>query len=73
MSVYPNGRVGIVDGAVESTGAKFITRCRCGRRWNVTMERGKPGHAGFVKCSCEAEIVAWSGTVVFRAVPIDAD
>jgi hypothetical protein len=51
----------------------FITRCRCGRLWNVIMERGAAGHAGCIRCSCEAELVSWSGNVTFNAIRIDAD
>jgi hypothetical protein len=57
----------------QSLSASFITRCRCGLIWNVTMERGETGNPGCVRCFCEAEIISWSGTIIFNAVPVEAD
>jgi hypothetical protein len=73
MSVYPNGSVARAERALsQPLNASFITRCRCGRIWNVTMGRGESGNPGCVRCSCEAEIVSWSGTVIFNAVAVNA-
>ena len=74
MSVSPNGRVDTAEDALgHSASAPFITQCGCGRIWNVTMTRGEAGNPGCVRCSCEAELVSWSGTVIFNAVPVDLD
>ena len=51
----------------------LVKRCRCGRNWNVVMERGQSGHHGCIRCSCDAELVSWCGTVMFNAVPTDSD
>jgi hypothetical protein len=58
---------------VPSPNAPFVTQCRCGRLWNVTMERGESGQPGCVRCDCDAELVSWSGTVIFNAVPVNPD
>jgi hypothetical protein len=60
-------------GVADPSNARFVTRCRCGRLWAVKMGRGESGNAGCLRCSCEAEIVSWSGTVIFSAIPEDAD
>ncbi len=74
MSVPLNGRVAAVEPEIiQSLNTPFVKRCRCGRNWNVTMERGESGQAGCVRCLCDAELVSWSGTVVFNAVPGDPD
>jgi hypothetical protein len=79
MSVSPNGSVGTVECAPsQPLNTSFITHCECGRIWNVTMERGESGNPGCVRCACQAEIVSWSGTIIFnavaiKAVPLDAD
>lgn len=74
MSVPLNGRVEAAEPEiVPSPSEPFVTRCRCGRIWNVTMERGESGQPGCVRCSCEAELVSWSGTVAFNAVPVNPD
>jgi hypothetical protein len=53
--------------------ALFVTQCRCGRLWNVTRERGASGQPGCIHCECDAELISWSGTVVFNAVPVNPD
>ncbi len=74
MSVLPNGTVAARrSGVSEPFSSPFVTHCRCGRLWTVTMGRGESGNAGCLRCSCEAEIVSWSGTVIFSAIPVDAD
>ena len=57
--------------ALPESSARFVTRCSCGRLWNLTIERGQSGNPGCVRCSCEQELVCWSGTVVFNAVPAE--
>ena len=57
--------------ASSESSARFVTRCSCGRLWNLMIERGQPGTPGCVRCSCEAELVSWSGTIVFSAVPTE--
>ena len=47
--------------------APFVTRCQCGQEWTVCIERGEAGRAGCVQCNCGAELVSWSGSVVFTA------
>jgi hypothetical protein len=74
MSVLPNGAV--APGSIrisKPSGSPFVARCRCGRLWTVTMERGESGNAGCLRCSCQAEIVSWSGTVIFSGIPADVD
>lgn len=51
----------------HDTNFPFVTRCQCGREWNVCKERGEAGRAGCIRCICEAELVSWSGTVAFTA------
>jgi hypothetical protein len=58
---------------IQMACAPFVKHCRCGRNWNVVMERGRPDHHGCLRCSCNEELVAWSGTVMFNAFPADAD
>ncbi len=72
MPVSPNGAVEPSHGiASPESNARFVTCCSCGRLWNLTIDRGQPGSPGCVRCSCEAELVSWSGTIVFNAVPAD--
>ena len=67
------GRVTEVLEQVPPANAGFVTQCRCGRLWNVTMERGTSGIPGCVRCECHAELVSWSGTVIFSAIPANPD
>jgi hypothetical protein len=72
MSAFLNGPVEPPNGAaLQSVSAPFTARCTCGRAWNVTMERGESGQHGCIRCTCNAELISWSGTVVFSAFPID--
>jgi hypothetical protein len=73
MSVSPNPGVDTIEPICPQTQAGFITRCQCGRAWNMTMKRGESGHPGCVRCSCQAELISWSGTVIFHAAPVDVD
>ena len=73
MPISPNAGVDTIEHACSQSNARFMTRCQCGRLWNMTMERGESGHAGCVRCSCQAELVSWSGTVIFNAAPVDVD
>lgn len=74
MPGSPNGRIDSVEHPLpECPSAQFVTRCGCGRVWKLTMERGQSGSPGCMRCSCEAELVSWSGTVVFNAVPAETD
>ncbi len=73
MSVSARGGVETMQGVCSQSNAGFITRCQCGRLWNMTVQRGESGHPGCVRCSCQAELVSWSGTVIFNAVPADID
>lgn len=57
--------------SVQTTVPSVPVRCECGLLWNISMERGAAGKPGFVPCSCGAELVAWSGTIVFNASPAD--
>lgn len=74
MPVSPNGGIERAQGsALPGSNAPLVTRCRCGRLWNLMMERGQSGNPGCVRCSCEAELVSWSGTIIFNAVPAETD
>jgi hypothetical protein len=35
------------------------------------MERGETGQHGCIRCSCNAELISWSGTVMFNALPVE--
>jgi hypothetical protein len=72
MSVSPQGateRLQDIPAPVPSAG--FVSRCHCGRLWNLILERGHPGNPGCVRCSCQRELVSWSGTIIFNAVPAE--
>jgi hypothetical protein len=72
--LFPNVPSEMEPTLAQSLNASFVTRCRCGQVWNVTMERGEPGNPGCLSCpTCHAEIVSWSGMVTFNAVPVDVD
>lgn len=58
---------------IQAPISSFLKHCRCGRTWNVVMERGNPNESGCVRCSCDAELMSWSGMVVFNAFPADVD
>jgi hypothetical protein len=60
-----------LNGTAEPVKELFTTRCACGRTWNVTMERGESGQHGCIRCTCNAELISWSGTVLFNAFPVD--
>ena len=57
----------------SSLNTNIVARCHCGRNWNVVMSRGEAGQPGCVRCSCDAELVSWSGTVIFSAFPAAPD
>ncbi len=72
MSVSPHGATERPqDTPPPDPSAQFLTRCHCGRLWNLMLERGQPGNPGCVRCSCERELVSWSGTIIFNAVPAE--
>jgi hypothetical protein len=58
---------------VPTANAPFVTQCRCGRMWNVSMQRGGSGQSGCIRCECGAELVSWSGSVIFNAIPVNPD
>ena len=58
---------------VQQIGISSVTRCRCGQTWKIQMMRGKPGLPGCVRCSCDRELISWSGTVVFNASRVVVD
>ncbi|HEY2384016.1 MAG TPA: hypothetical protein VGK48_22810 [Terriglobia bacterium] len=58
---------------IPSTGSSITTCCRCGRTWNVVMERVKPGTPGCLRCICDTELISWSGSVIFSAFPAETN
>ncbi len=63
----PRPRIRIETETLLDATDKFVKQCHCGQTWTVSMERGEAGRPGCVHCSCGAELVSWSGTVIFTA------